>query len=405
MTLRLVVIALAAAVLSGCGDHKQPAPKTSLTQAPTSGRASPIASNGNPSPDVRPQPLPADVSATCDSAVAFVARATGTAPRRADGAFKDSFGGSDRLGCRVVAEVPPAADAKADPHATVVQTFGSRGWAQDLRYAADGADESSLGMRRRDMLCIVASLSGGVDDADSTSTQPSADSAEIRVECARDVPSNANAGVPDSLWRTARAAGFDSVYAIDVRLQYPPFVSGDFDGDGIPDAAVLVSDRAAGKLGVVFLLASPRRAIVAGAGSPIPGSSDDLGPVTTWDRLGKGAIPPITIYVTPSQALLADALWLGRADSSSGFLEWTGSGFRWDERPRAERRRPSLSQAPAPPEVPFVERGRCPFECCQLGDWKTARAERAYAREEGAGAPAFMIPAGAGIRADSADFF
>lgn len=72
---------------------------------------------------------------------------------------------------------------------------------------------------------------------------PEEDIYRIVVECTRDVASNSNGDVPDSIWGIAARAGIDSVYAISLSLQSPPYTTGDFDGDGVSDAAVLVEHR------------------------------------------------------------------------------------------------------------------------------------------------------------------
>src|SRR3954465_3251394 len=99
-----------------------------------------------------------------------------------------------------------------------------------------------MGLRRLDQLCLVVGRWDGGDDSDTTSAPPTEEENrfETIVECARDVASNKDAGVPDSIWSIASAAGLDSVYAISLRLQSPPYLDGDFDGDGVSDAAVLV---------------------------------------------------------------------------------------------------------------------------------------------------------------------
>jgi len=127
----------------------------------------------------------------------------------------------------------------------------------------------------------------------------------------------------------------DSIYAIDFRLQYPPYVSGDFDGDGVEDAAVLVTERRTGKLGVAFVLGGPRKVIVAGAGQPLPRGRDDFSWINTWDVFPRLATMSLTIPDRPSAGLRGDALWAARRDSTSGFLVWDGAGaFLWDARHR-----------------------------------------------------------------------
>jgi hypothetical protein len=258
-------------------------------------------------------------------------RATFGVTHRADSAYKDSFRGARRLGCRLTTQVSASAEkGDMDHQATVVSLLEARRWAQDLRYSADGPDGSDVGMRQRDLLCLIMTRSNGGDDADTTSVRNAEpDSTDIIVECAHDVASNADGSVPDSLWRIARGLGLDSLYAIDFRLQYPPYLNGDFDGDGVADAAVLVTERSTGKLGVAFVLRGPLRVVLVGAGTSVEGTSDDLSGLARWDTFRKGSMRNLSIPDVPREALAADALWIAKRDSTSGFIVWTGTGYRW----------------------------------------------------------------------------
>ena len=61
--------------------------------------------------------------------------------------------------------------------------------------------------------------------------------------------------------------------------------------------------------------------------------------------------------------------------------------------------------AQAPPRTPIVDRGSCPFECCQLGTWIARDTMSVFAEEHGRGRPAFVLAKHDTVRADSADFF
>lgn len=61
--------------------------------------------------------------------------------------------------------------------------------------------------------------------------------------------------------------------------------------------------------------------------------------------------------------------------------------------------------AQGPPRTPFVTRGACPFECCQLGPWLTHDTLPVFDRERASGAPLFLLQPSQRFRADSADFY
>jgi hypothetical protein len=62
-------------------------------------------------------------------------------------------------------------------------------------------------------------------------------------------------------------------------------------------------------------------------------------------------------------------------------------------------------QAQRPPKTPFVARGSCPFECCQLGSWIARDTLPAYSHDRPTGVPLFRLLPGELLVADSADFY
>jgi hypothetical protein len=181
------------------------------------------------------------------------------------------------------------------------------------------------------MLCLVTGSWEGGDDDDTVTRAPTPaeDIYRIVVECARDVSSNAEADVPDSIWSVAAQAGLDSVYAISMSMQAPPYITGDFDGDGVRDAAVLVERRATGKLGIAVINRITRKVTVLAAGSGSAGP-DDLDGLKEWDWYFKGTTPTIVNPYRPNASLIGDALWIARNDSTGGFYIWTGSSFTYE---------------------------------------------------------------------------
>lgn len=281
---------------------------------------------------VRPAALPAEVRSTCDSVSALVKEALGLEVVRQDGQYFDSFRSKPRLGCRLRAEGSFATlQDSAGPVTALEKVLKRRGWKTDLRYMADGPDGSDIGLRRLDQFCLVLGQWDGGDDSDTTPA-PATEAEnrfETTVECSRDVASNQDAGVPDSIWRIASAAGLDSVYAIAVWLESPPYLDGDFDGDGVRDGAVLVENRATGKSGVAMVYRGTRRVTILAAGSGSAGP-DDLSWMDRWDVFHAGTTYDLGINDRPTIQLGADALWIGRQDSLSAFYIWTGRNYVWD---------------------------------------------------------------------------
>jgi hypothetical protein len=315
----------------GCGNPpvKQP---LSDTKPAESTRAVSSVQRSGAHELVQRKSLPTALGSTCDSVAAFMHDALGLDVSRDDGDYFDSFQGTERLGCRLTTEGSfKTLKNPAGPVGAVENAMRQAGWRPDLRYGGEGPDGSNVGLRRLDMLCLITGQWDGGDDSDTITVAPTEEESRFKAiaECAKDVASNDNSGVPDSMWRIAREAGLDSVYAISLRLQYPPYLNGDFDGDGVADAAVLVEHRATGKTGLAIMHRGTHRVTILGAGKEGPGPAD-----LTWvDRLDvfpQGTTYHLTIGDRPSIQLGADALWVGREDSVSAFYVWTGANFIWE---------------------------------------------------------------------------
>ncbi len=289
---------------------------------------------------VRPAAIAPAVSAACDSAAGIVRAELSLKPDRRDGDFHDTPRGTPRNGCRLTAQGSFKAlpEKSSGPVDIVFAAFTRHGWRTDLRYSADGPDGSDVGMRRRDVLCLVTGSWEGGDDSDTVTRAPTAaeDIYELVVECAREVASSSDAGVPDSIWGIAAKAGVDSVYAISMSMQSPPYVTADFDGDQVPDAAVLVENRVSGKLGVAIVHRGTRKVSILAAGSGSAGP-DDLDGIQEWDPHFKGTTPTYVSPYRPNTPLVGDALWVALKDSTVGFYIWNGSRFVYESQRQITR--------------------------------------------------------------------
>src|SRR5713101_686860 len=59
--------------------------------------------------------------------------------------------------------------------------------------------------------------------------------------------------IPESATRLFKTTGLDRQYEFSSHLK-PSFLSGDFDGDGKPDIAVLVKQKRSGKIGIAVAI-------------------------------------------------------------------------------------------------------------------------------------------------------
>lgn len=97
--------------------------------------------------------------------------------------------------------------------------------------------------------------------------------------------------------------------------------SGDFDGDGKLDTAILVEDQDS-KRGILFQFANGKIVLV-GAGD------EDFNWMNRWSMMKKGTTLLGDSY--PSAAL-GDAIFAEHIESANALLYWNGSKFVWDER-------------------------------------------------------------------------
>ena len=284
---------------------------------------------------VHPGGIPPAVRAACDSALVITHESLGLPVRRDEGIFFDSSRDTPRNGCRLTGNGSfKTISNQSGPVDALHNSFVRHGWRHDLRWGADGPDGAAVGMRRRDMLCIVSGRWNGGDDShpDTAGARTEDDSYQIFVECARDVAPNNDGEVPDSIWSIASGAGLDSLYAISLALRAPPYEEVDFDGDGLKEAAVLVENRSTGKIGIVIVNRRTRQATILGAGSGSAGP-DDLGWIDVMDVYHNGSIDT-TIGDRPNSPHTGDALWVARRDSVNAFYIWTSRGFVYEAHKR-----------------------------------------------------------------------
>jgi hypothetical protein len=116
--------------------------------------------------------------------------------------------------------------------------------------------------------------------------------------------------------------------AVSCRLK-PPIIQGDFDDDGHPDYAVLVTQRASQKRGFLIVFGNGRTE-QAGAGRPVEygaAAFTDLN-FKQWSLRSKTR-PVESAPDQPALKLHGDALLVGDTDGASGLFYWDGRRIRW----------------------------------------------------------------------------
>jgi hypothetical protein len=114
--------------------------------------------------------------------------------------------------------------------------------------------------------------------------------------------------------------GLGSLERLNARSALNPFYqSGDFDGDGALDAAILVTDRRSGEVGVLILHGSGAAPVVLGAGAEFGNGGTNFSWMTNWTVVPRRDLPDAT----------GDVLQLWKAESAGGRVLRDDDGYRW----------------------------------------------------------------------------
>jgi hypothetical protein len=134
--------------------------------------------------------------------------------------------------------------------------------------------------------------------------------------------------IPEFVHEKFDASGLSKKFVISYALN-PFYQSGDFDGDGKLDVALLVKNKVSGKVGVVIIPSGARPAVILGAGTQwMNDPRYDFNWMDAWQIYPKGPVeegvgegnPPI---------LKGDAILAIKMESASGLIYWTGAAYRW----------------------------------------------------------------------------
>ena len=124
----------------------------------------------------------------------------------------------------------------------------------------------------------------------------------------------------------------DRQYEITYQL-YPPFLKGDFNGDGKSDIAVLIAEKSSGKLGIALVhgkqaQAFKHRITILGAGKQLGTVGDDFKWMNLWSTLsGKKSLAENDQRLFP--ALHGTGIRLQQRDDGAGLIYWDGKKYEW----------------------------------------------------------------------------
>jgi hypothetical protein len=107
----------------------------------------------------------------------------------------------------------------------------------------------------------------------------------------------------------------------------PFYLRGDFNGDKIPDVAIIVKEKKSGKFGIAIIDGGNRHVFLIGAGKKI-GNVDDFAWMNIWGVYPKGNVYRGAAEGRPP-TLRGEALLVEKAESASALIYWDGKDYRW----------------------------------------------------------------------------
>ena len=94
----------------------------------------------------------------------------------------------------------------------------------------------------------------------------------------------------------------------------PSFLVGDFNGDGRSDVALLIRQKATGKIGIAILESTKNNFKILGAGKSFGNGGDDFSWMDVWSIRHPGK---------------ADRLYVAKSEAAGAVIYWDGSKYKW----------------------------------------------------------------------------
>ena len=133
--------------------------------------------------------------------------------------------------------------------------------------------------------------------------------------------------IPESATRLFKTTGLDRQYEFSSHLK-PSYLSGDFDGDGKPDIAILVKQKSSGKIGIAVCHSSTNKVLFIGAGTEVGNGGDNFDWMDIWNVTPK-AKAGRKIGKAAAALLKGDALHVEKSESASALIYWNGRRYVW----------------------------------------------------------------------------
>ena len=136
--------------------------------------------------------------------------------------------------------------------------------------------------------------------------------------------------IPEVIQRAVTNGSLANGYDVSFHL-IPSYLQGDFNGDGNIDVAVLVKQRATGKIGIAIVHGGMGKATILGAGTAIGNGGDDFAWMDSWEVYPKNRAAH-AVGETSVLRLRGDALLVGKTEAASALIYWNGEKYVWLQR-------------------------------------------------------------------------
>ena len=174
----------------------------------------------------------------------------------------------------------------------------------------------------RDNMLIVTSERGdmyGIDLKTKAIMQLRSAQSQTVTAQPRNIPELVQAAVTNG----SLAKGYDVSFDL-----IPSYLQGDFNGDGNIDVAVLVKQRATGKLGIAIVHGGMGKTTILGAGTAIGNGGDDFAWMDSWQLYAKNRAAHAASE-TNVLRLRGDALLVSKTEAASALIYWNGKAYVW----------------------------------------------------------------------------
>ena len=135
--------------------------------------------------------------------------------------------------------------------------------------------------------------------------------------------------LPQGVLKRFESEGFLKRYDLSDKVN-PFYLRGDFDGDGIPDYAILVISRSTKQIGIAIVRSGAKKIEVLGAGgiNLQDGSVKDFAWMDVWAVERKQKLEP-NDWNKPIRPMVGEGIDVEKSESASALIYWDGKQYRW----------------------------------------------------------------------------